>query len=115
MDVNGGKDGTANNAGAKFGTGYCDAQCPSDLKFINGEANLHDWGLKQAKTPEGEVKMVGPKGKYGACCAEMDIFEANRVSAALTAHPCKIKGMQRCETGAECGDPDQDKGMPGWC
>ncbi|KAM7207445.1 Concanavalin A-like lectin/glucanase domain containing protein [Naviculisporaceae sp. PSN 640] len=29
-----------NKAGAKYGgTGYCDAQCPHDLKFINGEAN----------------------------------------------------------------------------
>ena len=24
-------------------TGYCDAQCPADLKFINGEANCMDW------------------------------------------------------------------------
>ena len=30
-------------AGAEFGTGYCDAQCPHDIKFINGEANLVDW------------------------------------------------------------------------
>lgn len=28
-----------NKAGAKYGTGYCDAQCPHDLKFINGEVN----------------------------------------------------------------------------
>lgn len=27
---------TTNKAGAKYGTGYCDAQCPRDLKFING-------------------------------------------------------------------------------
>lgn len=26
-----------NKAGAKYGTGYCDAQCPQDIKFINGE------------------------------------------------------------------------------
>jgi cellulose 1,4-beta-cellobiosidase len=25
-----------NEAGAKYGTGYCDAQCPQDIKFING-------------------------------------------------------------------------------
>jgi cellulose 1,4-beta-cellobiosidase len=24
-------------AGAKYGTGYCDAQCPRDLRFINGQ------------------------------------------------------------------------------
>jgi hypothetical protein len=26
-----------NKAGAKYGTGYCDSQCPRDIKFINGE------------------------------------------------------------------------------
>lgn len=26
-----------NRAGAKYGTGYCGAQCPQDLRFINGE------------------------------------------------------------------------------
>lgn len=26
-----------NKAGAKYGTGYCDSQCPTDIKFINGE------------------------------------------------------------------------------
>lgn len=39
------KDGGAslyptNKAGAKYGAGYCDAQCPRDLKFINGEVRL---------------------------------------------------------------------------
>ena len=32
-----------NEAGAKYGTGYCDAQCPHDLKWIHGEANVKDW------------------------------------------------------------------------
>jgi len=27
----------SNTAGAKYGTGYCDAQCPHDVKFINGK------------------------------------------------------------------------------
>jgi cellulose 1,4-beta-cellobiosidase len=27
----------SNTAGAKYGTGYCDTQCPHDMKFINGE------------------------------------------------------------------------------
>jgi hypothetical protein len=30
-------------AGPKYGTGYCDAQCPRDLKFINGVANSAGW------------------------------------------------------------------------
>lgn len=37
MNEDGGKSGeNYNNAGAKYGTGYCDSQCPRDLKFING-------------------------------------------------------------------------------
>ena len=37
MDADGGlAKYTGNKAGAKYGTGYCDSQCPRDLKFING-------------------------------------------------------------------------------
>merc|ERR1719300_1065695 len=32
-----------NKVGAAFGTGYCDAQCPHDVKYINGEPNSQDW------------------------------------------------------------------------
>merc|ERR1711971_117306 len=32
-----------NQVGAAFGTGYCDAQCPHDVKYINGEPNSQDW------------------------------------------------------------------------
>jgi cellulose 1,4-beta-cellobiosidase len=31
---------TTNKAGAAYGTGYCDSQCPRDLKFIGGEVCL---------------------------------------------------------------------------
>ena len=38
MDADGGMAKyTTNKAGAKYGTGYCDTQCPHDIKFINGE------------------------------------------------------------------------------
>lgn len=30
---------TNNNAGAAYGTGYCDSQCPRDLKFIDGQVS----------------------------------------------------------------------------
>lgn len=41
MDADGGMSKFANNkAGAKYGTGYCDSQCPQDIKFINGEVNF---------------------------------------------------------------------------
>lgn len=42
MDKDGGMSRfSSNKAGAKYGTGYCDSQCPRDIKFINGEVNIH--------------------------------------------------------------------------
>lgn len=72
-----------NKVGANYGTGYCDAQCPHDLKFINGEGNVEGW------TGNPKDKNSGT-GKYGSCCMEMDIWEANKVSQAVTAHPCSV-------------------------
>lgn len=41
MDADGGMSKYPNNkAGAKYGTGYCDSQCPRDLKFINGAVTI---------------------------------------------------------------------------
>ena len=40
LDADGGIAKFPNNkAGAKYGTGYCDSQCPRDIKFINGEVS----------------------------------------------------------------------------
>ena len=40
MDSDGGKSRFPNNkAGSAYGTGYCDTQCPQDIKFINGEVS----------------------------------------------------------------------------
>jgi cellulose 1,4-beta-cellobiosidase len=37
MQADGGlSEYTGNKAGAKYGTGYCDGQCPHDVKFIGG-------------------------------------------------------------------------------
>jgi len=35
----------------------------------------------------------------------MDIWEANSISSAFTAHPCTVNGQHKCE-GTECGDND---------
>jgi cellulose 1,4-beta-cellobiosidase len=41
MDQDGGLSKySTNKAGAKYGTGYCDTQCPHDIKFINGEVSI---------------------------------------------------------------------------
>jgi cellulose 1,4-beta-cellobiosidase len=56
-----------NKAGAKYGTGYCDAQCPRDLKFINGQANSAQWNPSTNDANAGV-------GEQGSCCSEMDIW-----------------------------------------
>jgi len=104
MPQDGGKDGDLNQAGAKYGTGYCDAQCPRGMKFIKGRADTTNWQKIDVVTPELEHKMVGPVGKYGACCAEMDLFEANKMAASYTAHPCSFQGTLRCKGDEECGN-----------
>ncbi|TLD18609.1 hypothetical protein PspLS_10125 [Pyricularia sp. CBS 133598] len=79
MEENGGKS-ALNPGGAPWGTGYCDAQCYV-TPFINGEGNI--------------------KGN-GACCAEMDIWEANSRATHIAPHPCSKPGLYLCE-GDECG------------
>jgi len=96
-----------NEAGPAFGTGYCDAQCPHDLKFITGEANILEW------TPS-EVDINSGKGYYGSCCVELDIWEANSVASAFTLHPCNTVGNVRCE-GVDCGDNASDERYKGIC
>ncbi|KAF8597974.1 cellobiohydrolase I-II [Ceratobasidium sp. AG-I] len=95
MDADGGLSKyTGNKAGAKYGTGYCDAQCPKDIKFINGEANVVGWTGSDNDPNSGT-------GQYGTCCNEMDVWEANVVSTAYTPHPCTAEGQTRCE-GDDC-------------
>ncbi|KAG5964458.1 hypothetical protein E4U58_003189 [Claviceps cyperi] len=96
MDEDGGmKRFPMNKAGAKFGTGYCDSQCPRDVKFINGVANSKDWIPSKSDSNAGI-------GSLGACCAEMDIWEANNIASAFTSHPCQNSAYHSC-TGDGCG------------
>jgi cellulose 1,4-beta-cellobiosidase len=108
MPKNGGKGLNHNKAGAKYGTGYCDAQCPHDLKFIDGQANL-PW----TPNPKDKSENMGI-GPWGACCNEMDIWESNKMSTAYTPHPCSKPGLYRCE-GTECGDNDKGERYKGVC
>jgi len=96
MDADGGiSKYPTNKAGAKYGTGYCDSQCPRDLKFINGMGNVDGW------TPSSNDKNAGVGG-HGSCCAEMDIWEANSMSAAVTPHACSTITQTMCD-GDACG------------
>jgi len=94
MDELGGKGKGNNDAGAKFGTGYCDAQCPHDIHWMHGVANTD--------------------GGKGICCFEMDIWEANRMATAFTPHPCAVDGPYVCE-GTACGDGDAGERYMGVC
>jgi len=97
MDADGGKARhEKNTAGARYGTGYCDAQCPHDLKWINGLPNVIDW------IPQETDENAG-LGKYGTCCTELDMWEANSHSAAYTMHSCSVTEQTQC-SGIDCGD-----------
>ena len=109
MDLDGGlAKYSGNKAGAKYGTGYCDAQCPKDIKFINGEANIEGWA------PNGGDDTNGGSGGYGTCCSEMDIWEANNMATAYTPHPCKEVDQTRCK-GNDCGGTYSDDRYAGVC
>jgi len=100
MDADGGMSKyPSNKAGAAYGTGYCDAQCPHDIKFIDGAANIKNWTTDPSDPNSGT-------GMYGTCCTEMDIWESNSISEALTPHACSVTGQHRCN-GTECGDGAQ--------
>ncbi|KAM0707419.1 hypothetical protein Q7P35_004064 [Cladosporium inversicolor] len=97
---------TTNKAGTKYGTGYCDAQCPKDIKFINGKANSDGWAGSSNNANTGT-------GKTGSCCNEMDIWEANGISNALTPHSC-TPGNSACTTDETCGSGDGNR-YKGYC
>eukprot|EP00931_Biecheleriopsis_adriatica_P005067 TRINITY_DN10662_c0_g1_i1.p1 TRINITY_DN10662_c0_g1~~TRINITY_DN10662_c0_g1_i1.p1 ORF type:complete len:528 (-),score=116.41 TRINITY_DN10662_c0_g1_i1:295-1878(-) len=73
--------GVINTAGWKRGVGYCDAQCPKDMKFVQ------DQGFNN--------------GDIASCCPEMDLFEANRFTTAMTPHPCKLSTASWCDSSKE--------------
>jgi cellulose 1,4-beta-cellobiosidase len=124
MDADGGMAKyPTNKAGAKYGVGYCDSQCPRDLKFINGEVsflffcNCFHANIQQANV-EGWVPSTNDAnagvGNHGSCCAEMDIFEANSISTAYTPHPCDSSSQIMC-IGDDCGGTYSDTRYAGTC
>ncbi|KAF3922915.1 Exoglucanase [Dactylellina cionopaga] len=99
MDADGGLSKySGNKAGAKYGTGYCDAQCPRDLKFINGEANVEGW------SPSDNDQNAGVGG-HGS---------SNSISTAYTPHPCTVNEQHRCD-GDGCGGTYSSDRYAGTC
>ena len=74
MPLDGGLD-------AAYGTGYYDAQCASDIKYVGSQLNSQNWGM---------------------CGVEMDIFEGNRYASAMTPHNCKTSPLV-CKDPLTCG------------
>ncbi|KAH8179925.1 glycosyl hydrolase family 7 domain-containing protein [Sarocladium implicatum] len=108
MDLDGGVSRFPGNAaGAAYGTGYCDSQCPRDVKFIEGKANSDGWEGSDNDPNAG-------KGGLGTCCAEMDIWEANNIATAYTPHPCGNNAAHSCE-GDECGGATAEDRYAGDC
>lgn len=105
MPADGGLSAT-NKAGTKYGTGYCDAQCPKDIKFINGKANSDGWAPSSNNANTGY-------GTTGSCCNEMDIWEANGISNAVTPHVC-VPGNSACTSDTTCGSGDGNR-YKGYC
>eukprot|EP01064_Diplonema_japonicum_P013599 TRINITY_DN2114_c0_g1_i5.p1 TRINITY_DN2114_c0_g1~~TRINITY_DN2114_c0_g1_i5.p1 ORF type:complete len:484 (+),score=190.47 TRINITY_DN2114_c0_g1_i5:79-1530(+) len=96
MNKDGDMDGTYNSAGPLYGTGYCDAQCPGDMHFVKGRANI----------PIQNAQGGGADSAWHACCNEIDLWEANNVSTAVTPHPCEangtdVTGTYACPNGAD--------------
>jgi len=115
MDEAGEKGKGNNDAGAQYGTGYCDAQCPHDIKFVQGKANTKDW----KPNPKDHSNNMG-MGHWGSCCAEMDIWEANNKATAYTPHPCDMAtgGQTLCPSAdgkKKCGDNDKNERYQGLC
>ncbi|SPO04265.1 probable cellulose 1,4-beta-cellobiosidase [Cephalotrichum gorgonifer] len=108
MAKDGGKSAySSNKAGAKYGTGYCDAQCPRDMKWIAGRANVEGWNAVEGDANSGV-------GNMGTCCAEMDVWEANKISTAFTPHPCTTNEPHTC-TGNSCGGTYSNDRYGGTC
>lgn len=62
----------------------------------SGQANIAGW------TPSTGNSNTGT-GSRGSCCNEMDIWEANSISTALTPHVCSKPGQTMCTSATECG------------
>lgn len=96
-----------NKAGAKYGTGYCSARCPRNLKWIDGKANSEGWIPSEWDSAEGI-------GSLGSCCPEVNVWDANAHSTALTIRPCTKLGQHKCENHGCTSPGDNSIDRIGW-
>merc|ERR1711982_199015 len=69
----------------------------------NNEANVEDWVPSETDENAGT-------GRYGTCCTEIDLWEANNRGTAFTMHSCATPNDEqyRCK-GTDCGDNGEDR------
>lgn len=101
MEDDGGKS-KLNPGGAYYGTGYCDAQC-FVTPFINGVVSFYSPPNNLFPSRSLTVLLQGNLAGAGACCNEMDIWEANSRATHIAPHTCSKPGVYLCQ-GDECGD-----------
>ncbi|KAG5635323.1 Exoglucanase [Sphagnurus paluster] len=90
----------ADGGSAKFPANKAGANAPvTSSSLTERRANSVGWTGSSGDPNSG-------KGNYGACCNELDVWEANSISTAFTPHPCSATGLSRC-TGAACGTNDR--------
>lgn len=125
MEKDGGKSKEPlNQAGATYGTGYCDAQCFT-TPFINGVVSppfMHDftvplflaflplqsipcihhaYSVIPSRTSSNSPPLQANLDGSGSCCNEMDIWEANARSTGIAPHTCARPSLFKCR-GTEC-------------
>ncbi|KAL0934986.1 exoglucanase 1 precursor [Colletotrichum truncatum] len=107
MDADGGSSKfPGNKAGAKYGTGYCDASCPRSIRFVGGKANFDGWQPSYYDPNRGQ-------GFLGACCPEFDVWNSNSNSFQMSSKLCRqtsysICQGDNCEGGQRFPDCDRD-------
>ncbi|KAF8184544.1 concanavalin A-like lectin/glucanase domain-containing protein [Mycena galopus ATCC 62051] len=119
MDADGGvaKSNGANKAGPNYGTGYCDSQCPRDIKFINESQTQQDGPRVQmtqtlALEPWEHAApkwMCGKLTRFAKTNFDGLGLTSTHISAAYTPHPCSILGQSTC-TGTACSAPNSTQG-----
>ncbi|KAE9396366.1 concanavalin A-like lectin/glucanase [Gymnopus androsaceus JB14] len=79
-----------------------------NVVFIKQVADVYDVWIGWA--PASNNGNTGT-GDAGSCCAEMDIWEANSISAAVTPHSCTVTQQTSCSaSGATCSSANSTAG-----
>ena len=89
---------SGNKVGAGFGTGYCDAQCPHDVKYINGE-------------PNSQVEMMMMVTMTRKHLQKDGFFE--RIGSQARRTPMRVSGiLARAASNSTSGKPMRSQRWP---